>query len=42
MLLVPHDQHGILTDQLPAELLYYEATDVGWRVIKKKKKDNKQ
>lgn len=40
MLLEPHDQHGILTDLLPAELLYYEAADVGgeepW------KKDNKQ
>ena len=29
MLLEPHDQHGILTDLLPAELLYYEAADVG-------------
>lgn len=29
MLLEPHDQHGILTDLLPAELLCYEAADVG-------------
>lgn len=29
MLWEPHDQRGILPDLLPAELLYYEAADVG-------------